>query len=1176
MVAQLQQDITNKIINNRYVIKSKIGQGGMGIVYRALDRLTGVEVALKRVTAPGEQLIFATTGATGNFRRHLAEEFRLLASLRHPNIISVLDYGFDADRQPFFTMELLENAENVLEYGADKPFETKVELLIQTLQALAYLHRRGIIHRDLKPDNVLTLNGQVRVLDFGLAVARDYVSDSQEDVAGTIAYLAPEVLQQSHPHTEQSDLYAVGMMAFELFMGEFPFNKDNITQLVMEIVSKPIDTSDLAVDERLKAPISRLLSKEPADRYDSAHELVNHLADKVDEISLDTLAIRESYLQAAEFVGRDRELAQLTDALVIATRGEGSAWLVGGESGVGKSRLMDEMRTQAMVNGTIVLRGQAVSEGGAPYQLWRAILRHMCLERHLPDLDASVLKPLVPDIETLLDRTVPPAPELEPQAAQARLLSVIEGVFRQQTQSMVLLLEDLQWGAESLIVLKRLLRIVDQLPLLIIGSFRNDEAPNLPSELQGMSLIELTRLTTAEIAELSTAMLGASGGAPHVVDLLERETEGNIFFIVEVMRALAEEIGELDMIGLATLPQHVFAEGMQTIIARRLNQVPASAFDLLRIAAVSGRRIDTEILKVIAPDTDIEKWLIACAEASVIEIIDEHWRFAHDKLREEVLDHLTEAETQKLHGQVLTTIEHVYPDDTTKYALLAVHAHYAEDIIKESHYSALAGEQSLANGANQEAVNFLERAIKLTKQLNPNHESIAKLEYLLGESYYALGRMPDSRTHIETALTLLDAYPKNKKNLTSALVGQVFGQLWTRIVRRGMGNRTRRNDNESLIIASRACERLTQVFYIDNDKIGSAFCVLQGLNLAEKAGVQAQSEQARFYSSMSVAAGSAPLHRIAEMYIRLANKAAEKIDDLDAKGWVTLVQGVYTSGRAQWERAETLLKDSIDQFHTIGNIRRWEEGMVFLATNYIWEGRWEESVANWHDLIESADKYDDMHIHSLALYWSSILHLFQDDGDYAEKAINDMQNLIVKSLDDSFFSRVNMAAIQTLFALYRGDVQSATMFAEQISQFMEGTEPTGVGVYAVHLIEVTAYLMLMEADASAVNIEKVQPALKRFVAYSKIFDVGMPMLKTFESWLASLTGDHAKASRLTEEALQHAKTLKMPFDEAVASFHAGRLLPADDANRVAHLSRARHIFKDIDAKWYLKQIDDIL
>src|SRR5262249_36551848 len=158
----------------------------------------------------------------------------------------------------------------------------------------------------------------------------------------------------------------------------------------------------------------------------------------------ETAAIRESYLQAAELVGRDHELIQLTNAMDKAIDGHGSSWLVGGESGVGKSRFLEELRTLALVNGVLVVRGQCVSEGGALYAPWRPALRWLSLFTPLEKNEARVLKTIVPDIAEFVGYDVSDAPELSPLQAQERLLSAMLSVFKRQQQPIVLILEDLQ------------------------------------------------------------------------------------------------------------------------------------------------------------------------------------------------------------------------------------------------------------------------------------------------------------------------------------------------------------------------------------------------------------------------------------------------------------------------------------------------------------------------------------------------------------------------------------------------------------------------------------------------------------------------------------------------------------------------------------------------------------
>ena len=217
-------------INQRYTILDKLGEGSFGAVYRAHDRLTGDTVALKHLTVSNAQLMFLSQG--DQLRLDLAQEFRTLASLRHPHIISVLDYGFDQHHKPYITMELLENPRTILEAGSGQSIATQVDLLIELLQALIYLHRRGVLHRDLKPANVLvTEQGKVKVLDFGLSTQ----ARQGKSPGGTVLYMAPETLR-SQPIGYQTDLFAVGILAYQLLTGRYPFDRRSPSLVVSSIL----------------------------------------------------------------------------------------------------------------------------------------------------------------------------------------------------------------------------------------------------------------------------------------------------------------------------------------------------------------------------------------------------------------------------------------------------------------------------------------------------------------------------------------------------------------------------------------------------------------------------------------------------------------------------------------------------------------------------------------------------------------------------------------------------------------------------------------------------------------------------------------------------------------------------------------------------------------------------
>jgi predicted ATPase len=762
---------TQTTISGRYILQEKLGEGGMGAVYRAADRLTGETIALKQVTIPAQQLDFqsrASLGQSDNFRLALAQEFKVLASLRHPHIISVLDYGFDAQRQPFLTMELLENAPTLIAAGRDLSREQQIALLIQLLQALAYLHRRGIIHRDLKPDNVLVVKGQVKVLDFGLAVAREHLAEEEGDVVGTLAYMAPEVLEGA-PASEASDLYAVGVMAYELFAGRHPFDTTSLAALLRDIQTSTPDVDALHLADETKQVLKQLLVKERAARYQNAHDLINLYAQSTNqpELRVETKAIRESYLQAAQFVGREVELGQLTQALKQALNNEGSAWLVGGESGVGKTRLLEEVRIQALVEGALVLQGQAVSEGGAPYQVWQEVFRRLCLEGELSDLEAGVLKLLVPDISRLLGQDVPDAPPLEPKAAYRRLLKVIVALLQRQSQPLVVILEDLQWaGDQSIGLLSHLTQHLDETALLLLVSYRDDERPHLPAVLPFMESLTLARLSSDDIAVLSESMLGAAGRAPELVEFIRQESEGNTFFIVEVVRSLAEEAGQLEQVGQMRLPQSILAAGMQTLIERRLAQAGRQAQALLPAAAIAGRQLDLTLLRCLNPAVNLEAFLNRCAGARVLEVYEGQWRFAHDKLREAVIAKLSSKEQKVFHRQIAEAIEQVYEADLSSfYPRLAYH------------WSSIVGDGQVEPRLVEKAIKYLHQAGESARQFSANEAAIAHFTKALT----LLKTLPDTSEHIEQELELQVALSfalRDTKGYAASEVEQAYARAY--------------------------------------------------------------------------------------------------------------------------------------------------------------------------------------------------------------------------------------------------------------------------------------------------------------------------------------------------------------------------------------------------------------
>ncbi|MCU0499096.1 MAG: tetratricopeptide repeat protein [Anaerolineae bacterium] len=775
------------LFTKRYELYEQLGKGGMGAVYRAFDRLSGTFVALKHVVNEAMPSLENAQTNTENLdiRMTLTREFKTLASLRHPHIINVLDYGFNEKREPYFTMELLQGAHDFLSAEVET-IEEKIQLAIQLLQALAYLHRRGVVHRDLKPANALVIqHDQLKLLDFGLASEQG----AQEIPAGTLPYMAPELLLGGSPSVS-SDLFAVGVMIYELLTGRHPFEKEHSWQTMNAIINEspnldlidqvitqqitlksPTSASDQAKTTVIQLPdvppsqmvtqeapiigtsladiLARLLTKLPEYRYETADEVIERLCRSLGlPLPSESPAIRESYLEAAKFIGRESQLARLLDALEATRKQQGSTWLIAGETGVGKSRLIEELRVRAMIAGIMVIRGHGRADGGAPYQLWREPLRQLMLLNDPDDLDAAVLKDLVPDITTLLKRPIPDPVPLEGDAYKQRLYSTVANLLNKQSDPLLLILEDLHWVSESLDLLKQVNKLINTLPVMIVGTYRTEERLKLAEELPEMSLIKLERLTTDETVALVRSILGIERG--DITDYLQRESAGNLFFMVEILRALAQEAGRLDQIATMTLPQSLIVGGLQGVINGRIGRVPQQT--LLRLAALYGREQHLGFLERVADTTLINDWLITCANYAVLELDTQNgrWQFVNDQLRAAVISLIPAEELPALHRQVAEAIEKMVAEGVLNAEAvasdLANHWHLTNDRDKAYRYARAAGDYTLKTCVFNEAILFYQRALTLNPTGDP------KVQVKLGEALYYSGDYTGAAEQLEAAL----------------------------------------------------------------------------------------------------------------------------------------------------------------------------------------------------------------------------------------------------------------------------------------------------------------------------------------------------------------------------------------------------------------------------------------
>jgi len=272
-----------RLLNGRYRLGPRLGDGGMAVVYRGFDSALGRQIAIK--------VLRDQYAADRTFVARFEREAQSVAALNHPNIINIFDVGFDGDGPSgrglghYFVMELIDGPDlkELLRARSPMPAEEVVAILVQVLAGLGYAHARALVHRDIKPQNImLTQDGTAKVTDFGIAkgLADTTLTDAGFGM-GTVHYISPEQAR-GEPATPASDLYAVGVMLYEMLTGVLPFTGDSTVSVALKHVQEP-PLSPKRLNNSIPAPLAaivlRALAKDPNERFASASEMAAALAD---------------------------------------------------------------------------------------------------------------------------------------------------------------------------------------------------------------------------------------------------------------------------------------------------------------------------------------------------------------------------------------------------------------------------------------------------------------------------------------------------------------------------------------------------------------------------------------------------------------------------------------------------------------------------------------------------------------------------------------------------------------------------------------------------------------------------------------------------------------------------------------------------------------------------------
>ena len=791
----------SSVIAYRYRLLEEIGKGSFATVYKAVDTTNDRQVALK---------LIEYRGGLERFLR-VQQEMVVLTRLNHPRVVRILDAGREANGA-YLVMELIAGqplSARLAQSGPIPPDEA-VGLLLQLAEALVHIHKQGIVHRDLKPSNILLRqDGSVSILDFGLAWMVSLADRlSSPVVVGTFSYMAPEqtgVLDI--PVDARADLYSLGIVFYEMLTGTRPFVASDAAALIHQHVAKlppPPRTVNPSIPPILENIVAKLIRKAPQERYQTAAGLLADLQhyQRAAESGEATVhfeigamdEVKRPLFFHPRLIGRMNELTWLQQVFSCAVQGNGRAVLVAGEPGVGKSRLVNELRGFVNAAGGIFVTGKCTEYSAAfPYSpfveaIEEYVQRVRSLAADKKDAAVSYIRKIIGDMGEEITRLIPSIKLLigdvcpltthawEPDKHVERFLNVASEFLvglGSEFLPVLIFIDDLQWvDRGSLQLLERTLPKLKGSHLLVLGAYRDNEVTSqhllssfltlwgnslatrkihglLAEDLEAL-LQELVQLSPQQTKELASLIFGRTGGNP--------------FFILETMKAffeadvltLNEEEGwslHAKQVSQISVPTHV-----DQVILQRTARLSVSTLDLLSYAAVIGRHFTFDALTRITGRSP--EFVLRCIDEAVRNHIviprreglgERGYTFAHDKILESLYLRMDEGQRRQLHQCYAEGLEGLSKDCLQDVCFeLALHFKRGLDPIRTLHYSLMAGDLARCTYANAEAAQFYETALKLLmdgfSEPESNREQLQlTVRENLGDAYSLLGRYEDAK-----------------------------------------------------------------------------------------------------------------------------------------------------------------------------------------------------------------------------------------------------------------------------------------------------------------------------------------------------------------------------------------------------------------------------------------------
>ena len=764
----------------RYQILSILKENAATAVYRVFDKSDERDEAIKilrhELSEPQQLSRFKT-------------EFSTLASLEHPNIIKVYDYGLLNDSFPYFTMEFFAG-KRISEFFDGKKWDALFDVTMQIASALHYIHRNGIIHLDLKPTNIIVSDaGEAKLMDFGLAIESRKVLDRQ--IRGTLQYMAPEVLRQDRVDA-RADLYALGMTLYETVTGALPgYGKAPIDVIRMHLDEevRPPSSINPRVPPALEQVIMKLLEKDPRHRYASAAALLHAVTEAAGRESHGDLLAGRGQLYAAPLIGRDTEVHQLMSLIERARQGEGGGVIIAGAEGVGKSRITRDVILRAQLDGARVFSGRCPVNRKTIYAPFFDIFRQL-VNAVNPDADSAaemrrILRPVIG--ASGIDATAPAqGQKYRLYNAIVQSMQDIYGFLSAGNETagtpLILCIEDLQWADPSTAELfSFLVGEAKHNKLLVIGTLTIEPSPDESDAPEavweqraregGFPMIHIGTLPEPLVREHVESLLGEENVDDDFVRWMFWESSGSPLNIRRIFEYLIKHQymqwrpsgWQIDMERIRSLR---IPGGAASILMEKTESLTREQHALLECAAVLGEVTDTALLTNVS-DFPAEETYSILRQLVELGLLDESSSgttitFPQMHLRDTIYNAMADRRRSDLHMRVGNSLEPLMEEGSSQLVgQIAYHFARANETEKGVRYAVEAGDLATRTLAHEEAIEFYRTAIELMDLSGADESQKTEVREKLADSFY---RASDYRSAMSAYQFLLASIQTRSKD----------------------------------------------------------------------------------------------------------------------------------------------------------------------------------------------------------------------------------------------------------------------------------------------------------------------------------------------------------------------------------------------------------------------------